>query len=446
MLVLNKNQLAQIACGRYDLAFGDAYHYVRTFSFPMKFSGTPLEMIELQENEVSGTLNEFGQNNLKSALEFLIASHYFWLIPDRIKDAYVLDVSAPHGHTDSHEIVLTYKDQEYYLGEEKINFVYKFAPPYTAKTTPGVFDKTALMHAAIGFPSLGFGDKLKKFDDGHFVPRLPSGDLLCIDHVKEVDPNHCVSTYHPPQNCCFALILEAALQPCGWLSHHMGCLDAFDNDAYFRNLNGDVVIHHPYTITGPITFDVKLLRTTKLGGKMIVNFDVQGYQNDQHIFSMQTTFGYFSKQSLEKQGGFPDELPQHSDTPKPVSSDLKNNKFFMVDEILYSNETSIHCRRALSPDDWYFKAHFFQDPVQPGSLGIQAFYDAVGLWAGQVVQPIGPCSWKYRGQTLPHHKILDVIVDITNQTPSIIEFTGKLFVDGHCIYYLEKASVLSNIS
>ena len=26
----------------------------------------------------------------------------------------------------------------------------------------------------------------------------------------------------------------------------------------------------------------------------------------------------------------------------------------------------------VDPSEWFFKAHFFQDPVQPGSLGIEA--------------------------------------------------------------------------
>jgi 3-hydroxymyristoyl/3-hydroxydecanoyl-(acyl carrier protein) dehydratase len=29
-------------------------------------------------------------------------------------------------------------------------------------------------------------------------------------------------------------------------------------------------------------------------------------------------------------------------------------------------------REGRRPDEWFFKAHFFQDPVQPGSLGIEA--------------------------------------------------------------------------
>ena len=28
--------------------------------------------------------------------------------------------------------------------------------------------------------------------------------------------------------------------------------------------------------------------------------------------------------------------------------------------------------KTVDPSEWFFKAHFFQDPVQPGSLGIEA--------------------------------------------------------------------------
>jgi 3-hydroxymyristoyl/3-hydroxydecanoyl-(acyl carrier protein) dehydratase len=32
----------------------------------------------------------------------------------------------------------------------------------------------------------------------------------------------------------------------------------------------------------------------------------------------------------------------------------------------------LRAEKDVDPDDWYFKAHFFSDPVQPGSLGVQA--------------------------------------------------------------------------
>ena len=436
MLILNSKQLQYFSNARYDMVFGTVCQHTRTFSFPLRFDLIPVDTVMLTENSIHAKKKTPSDPKI---FAFLIACHQFWLHPEMVKDGYVLETQAVA--SPSNDVVLTYKDGAYFSDDVSIPFTYAFHPPYTSETQPNVFDKDALLHAVMGLPSKGFGDKLQKFDQGRFVPRLPAGDLLCIDHIEEVEPNYCRSTYQPPIPCSFALILEAALQPCGWLSHHMGCLDSFDDDTYFRNLNGEITIHTPYKAGVPIMFDVKLLRTAKLGGKMIVNFAVEGRQNNQYILTMQTAFGYFSKQSLEKQGGFPEELPKHPYLPKAIPAVLKANRQFMVEEILYADDKTIHCRRMLSPDDWYFKAHFFQDPVQPGSLGIQAFYDAIGLWAKKTVTPIGTCMWKYRGQTLPLHSVLDVTVTVKETTDNRIIFSGKLWVDGICIYDLEQASV-----
>jgi 3-hydroxymyristoyl/3-hydroxydecanoyl-(acyl carrier protein) dehydratase len=436
-IILDAKQLQYFAKAQYDMIFGAAYQHTRTFSFPLLFEHPPVQAVTLTEGVVYAKINMPTDSQI---LPFLIACHQFWLHPEMVKDGYVLQTKIDPPL--SNDIKLIYRSGTYSLDGVDISFTYAFCPPYNKATQHNVFDKEALFHAVIGLPSKGFGDKLKKFDQGRFVPRLPAGDLLCIDHIEELEPNHCRSTYQPANPCSFALILEAALQPCGWLSHHMGCLDSFDDDTYFRNLNGELTLHVPYSTEAPIIFDVKLLRTAKLGGKMIVNFTVEGYQSDQHMLTMQTAFGYFSKQGLEKQGGFPEELPKHPYLPKPIPAVLKANRQFMVEEILYADDKMIHCRRMLSPDDWYFKAHFFQDPVQPGSLGIQAFYDAIGLWARKTVVPIGTCSWKYRGQTLPSHSVLDVTATVQTMTDNRIDFSGKLWVDGTCIYDLEQASVV----
>jgi len=443
MPILNSKQLKHFANARYDMVFGIQHQHTRTFSFPMLFETMPVSSLTFSENIIEAKIKDVKDS---SVFSFLITCHQFWLYPEKIKDGYILsihpDTIKSYGALEN-TITLTYKEGEYFGNKTSIFFTYTFSPPYKKNTeSKKEFNKDALLHAVKGFPSKGFGEKLKKFDQGRFVPRLPAGDLLCIDHIEELDANHCRSTYYPPQPCSFALILEAALQPCGWLSHHMGCLDSFDDDTYFRNLNGELTIHTPYSSQTPITFDVKLLRATKLGGKLIVNFAVEGHQNNQHILTMQTTFGYFSKQSLEKQGGFLEKLPEHPYLPKSIPAELKDNRQFMVEEILYTDDQTIHCRRMLSPDDWYFKAHFFQDPVQPGSLGIQAFYDAVGLWSKKFVTPIGTCAWKYRGQALLSHSTLDVVVSIKEATDQKIIFSGKLWVDGVCIYDLERASVL----
>lgn len=32
----------------------------------------------------------------------------------------------------------------------------------------------------------------------------------------------------------------------------------------------------------------------------------------------------------------------------------------------------LRAEKTVDVDEWFFKAHFFQDPVQPGSLGVEA--------------------------------------------------------------------------
>ena len=37
----------------------------------------------------------------------------------------------------------------------------------------------------------------------------------------------------------------------------------------------------------------------------------------------------------------------------------------------------IRATKEVDPAEWFFKAHFYQDPVQPGSLGIEAMLQAL---------------------------------------------------------------------
>ena len=41
----------------------------------------------------------------------------------------------------------------------------------------------------------------------------------------------------------FAVLLEAALQPCGWLASAVGSALRVDEDLSFRNLDGEDILH-----------------------------------------------------------------------------------------------------------------------------------------------------------------------------------------------------------
>src|SRR5262249_18340607 len=69
--------------------------------------------------------------------------------------------------------------------------------------------------------------------------------------------------------------------------------------------------------------------------------------------------------------------------------------------------------------DWFFRAHFFGDPVQPGSLGVEAMCQllqaylvetgaAAGLRRPRFQLADGPLIWKYRGQVGPANQRVTV--------------------------------------
>jgi 3-hydroxymyristoyl/3-hydroxydecanoyl-(acyl carrier protein) dehydratase len=76
----------------------------------------------------------------------------------------------------------------------------------------------------------------------------------------------------------------------------------------------------------------------------------------------------------------------------------------------------IYARKEVQPTDWFFRCHFHQDPVMPGSLGVEAILQAMQLYALQYdlgKQFKSPrfkqivdheTIWKYRGQ-IPHEQI-----------------------------------------
>ena len=79
----------------------------------------------------------------------------------------------------------------------------------------------------------------------------------------------------------------------------------------------------------------------------------------------------------------------------------------------FTNLGFIRGSKRVDPREWFFKAHFYQDPVCPGSLGIESFiqllkYTARERWPHLIethrftLLTAEPHNWIYRGQILPH--------------------------------------------
>jgi 3-hydroxymyristoyl/3-hydroxydecanoyl-(acyl carrier protein) dehydratase len=105
----------------------------------------------------------------------------------------------------------------------------------------------------------------------------------------------------------------------------------------------------------------------------------------------------------------------------------------------------------VDPDEWFFKAHFYQDPVCPGSLGIESFlqlvkYMALKRWdhlsgSHRFVPIAGQAHrWMYRGQVAPQNQKVEVEAVVTRlsdaPSPQIVA-NGLLKVDGIYIYRME---------
>jgi 3-hydroxymyristoyl/3-hydroxydecanoyl-(acyl carrier protein) dehydratase len=108
--------------------------------------------------------------------------------------------------------------------------------------------------------------------------------------------------------------------------------------------------------------------------------------------------------------------------------------------------------KKVDPEEWFFKAHFFQDPVWPGSLGLESFLQlikvvALNRWGNGLriekpeIKNITTATgekhhWLYRGQVIPSDRLVSVQAFITSVDDDrrLIRADGSLTVDGRIIY------------
>ncbi|MGB8388375.1 MAG: hypothetical protein WCE76_11285, partial [Mycobacterium sp.] len=271
--------------------------------------------------------------------------------------------------------------------------------------------------------------------------------------------------------------MEVALQPCGWLASYIGCPLDYDVDLYFRNLDGTGIQHREITpSTGTLRTKVSLKSIARAAGTIIVSFNGEIHADDGLVYTFDTVFGYFRREALQQQVGLPvtDEqrslLELPSDAPV-VELRARPEEFFgpgarladpmllMIDRVTGRWPTGggaglgrWRAVKDVDPAEWYFKAHFCQDPVQPGSLGIEmllqllqfAMLDlGLGKEAGPVArfEPVAlheAITWRYRGQIVPTNKQITSLVEITRIARGddgiLAVADASLWVDGKRIY------------
>jgi 3-hydroxymyristoyl/3-hydroxydecanoyl-(acyl carrier protein) dehydratase/malonyl CoA-acyl carrier protein transacylase len=352
-------------------------------------------------------------------------------------------------------------------------------------------DQAALLDCANGAPSAAFGDMYRRYDDQGNVPRLPQPPYHFISRVTSVTTRPAEETlgatmtaeYDIPSDAWyfddnvngtmpFAVLCEIALQPCGWLASHSGF--ALVGTLRFRNLEGDGFLHMEVGRNdGMLKIRTTLTNIAKVGPMTLVSFDVDVVTGDgRKVLDLKTQFGFFPPASLVRQAGLPAK-PHFTEAfdlrPAPVQIDMleprASGRMKMIDEVDYCDpdggEASLGLIRAqqhVDPYAWYFKAHFYQDPVQPGSLGLDAMIQALtqlvwqkGLHKGMArphlttLAPNAQMKWSYRGQVTPERKTVTSVMEILEIQDRgediLIIARGSLWRDGLRVYEVGPMSV-----
>ena len=378
--------------------------------------------------------------------------------------------------------------------------------PVPADARPALYDNDRILAFAVGRPSEAFGEPYCVFDADRRIARLPGPPYKFLDRITDIHadawhlaPGGWIEAQYdvPPdgwyfranrqRSMPFAIVLEIALQPCGWLAAYLGSALRSREDLSFRNLGGTATLHEEvFADAGTLTIRVRMTRVSEAAGMIVQSFDSQIWQAGRIVYDGETQFGFFSAAALAQQVGIRDAsdrlyvpdaaevrrgrrfaletlapLTPHDTGVAPSDGEaaLPARALRMVDEIeLFVPDGGpnglgfIRGVKEVDRHEWFFAAHFYQDPVCPGSLGLESFLQllkvvALERWGERRhthrFEPmlIGrEHTWVYRGQIVPGNRRVDVEVVVTEiqdgPTPTVAG-NGFLKVDGIPIYEMK---------
>ena len=384
--------------------------------------------------------------------------------------------------------VVNFQDLGLQIKEKKLaNLSITESQKYAQSTLKTISVKNALLteeqvrEFCLGSVAKCFGEEFSIYDRGIVkASRMPNTHLNLVSRVLEVKaqrhhikPDSTIITeYDVPDNpwyyhqnssetIPYSILMEMGLQPCGFLSAYLGTTLLYpDSSLYFRNLDGEGKLLKNIDIRGKtITNTATLLSSTNISGIILQNFSFQLVCNGETFYQGEASFGHFSPKALGNQVGLDrrrDIPPWHetenklnfpaininlrtknsrnqyykSKPNKPhyclgnYQLDLLNNVKIIEGGGKYQ-QGYIYAQKEVKLTDWYFKCHFYQDPVMPGSLGIEAMIQAMQVYAlhldlGQHLRSPRfvqlnnhKTVWKYRGQIPPEEREIYLEIHIS---------------------------------
>lgn len=362
-----------------------------------------------------------------------------------------------------------------------------------------IFDSRQLDEFGTGRISRCLGPDFARYD-GIRIPRIPNGELKMMSRVMAItgtprDPGQPAAItveydslpgtwyYHDSAYTAvpYVVLMETALQPCGFLSAYLDSYALVPHREYFfRNLDGSARLFALPDLRGQtITTQARLLNNVVSGGTVIQKYAFELSCSGQVFYAGESTFGYFAADSMANQVGLDGgqrvpvaihgqnslktldlaRLAYAQDSTRPHLR-LSRGYLSLLDEVIISPQGGNYhqgygyARRKINPRDWFYPYHFHGDPVMPGSLGVEAMLEAMQGYAlaeglgNNLRSPYfspavsaGPVSWRYRGQIKPQHNLMELEVHLKSpqQASNGLLLTGdaSLWIDGLRIYEVQ---------
>ena len=335
----------------------------------------------------------------------------------------------------------------------------------------------SLLACAWGRPADGLGPMAEAFAGTRRGPRLPGPPYHFMSRVVAVEGPYqgmavgsaIAAEYDVPEEAWYftggampvAALMEIALQPCGWLGGYVGSPLQIDAELLFRNLDGDLRVRREVRPdTRVVRTRVELTGISRAAGMIIETFRIECHADGEPLLSGTAVFGYFLTTAFAQQPGLPptpaerERFAEPCEDP-PAFHHPAGPMLTMLDRITgYWPEGGtaglgrLRAEKDVDPGDWFFKAHFFQDPVMPGSLGVEAMGQLLQWYLaeragrpGAHCEPIAldePLKWTYRGQVVPADRLITVELEILEINDRAAYARGWLWVDGRRIYRVDR--------
>jgi len=221
-----------------------------------------------------------------------------------------------------------------------------------------------------------------------------------------------------------------------------------------------------------VVAEAELLSSVTAGGMTIQRFSFRVSCEGDLIAEGQSSFGYFTEAVMAKQTGL--VLPEESLSEASFATESEGDRILLfdnsADHSLPPRQTHLDLvdrvefverggrfgrgliigEKKLGGQEWFFENHFYQDPVMPGSLGLETVIQ--GLWSllkrtdnnWQARIPVISFSnnagftWKYRGQVTPVNRLLQFKANVKQlngvQDDTTLLCDAEFWVDGVRIY------------